>query len=50
MQNSFASDGYIWADQEQRYTQDFGGYVSISLLSIFTFMHISSCALKLYAL
>lgn len=27
MANSFATDGYVWADQEQRYTQDFGGYV-----------------------
>jgi len=29
MQNSFATDGYVWADQEQRFTQDFGAYVSL---------------------
>lgn len=27
MQGQFASDGYVWIDQEQRYTQDVGGYV-----------------------
>lgn len=26
MQNSLASDGYVWTDAEQRYTQEFGGY------------------------
>lgn len=27
MQNQFPTDGYVWVDPEQRYTQDFGGYV-----------------------
>lgn len=27
MQTQFPSDGYVWVDPEQRYTQDFGGYV-----------------------
>ncbi|GAB7347587.1 hypothetical protein MBLNU459_g4468t1 [Dothideomycetes sp. NU459] len=26
MQNQFPTDGYVWADPEQRYTHDFGGY------------------------
>ncbi|KAI4755606.1 DUF1750-domain-containing protein [Aureobasidium sp. EXF-3400] len=26
MQNQFPTDGYVWVDPEQRYTQDFGGY------------------------
>lgn len=30
MQNSFASDGYIWIDQEMSYRQNVRGYVSLS--------------------
>ncbi|THW75515.1 DUF1750-domain-containing protein [Aureobasidium pullulans] len=26
MQNQFPTDGYVWVDPEQRFTQDFGGY------------------------
>jgi hypothetical protein len=33
MQNQFPTDGYVWVDPEQRYTQDFGGYVCRILIS-----------------
>lgn len=27
MQHKFPTDGYVWADQEQHYRQEYGGYV-----------------------
>ena len=35
MQNHFASDGYIWTDQEMTFRQHLRGYVRTSLIQYF---------------